>query len=136
MQTLDYFWNTCWSQMNNVKLIVCGSAASWMLEHLVHAKGGLHNRLTKTILLQPLTLSEAKEYCQQKKIKLNHKQITDLYMAMGGIPYYLNQINSSLSAAQNINDICFTKDGTLYNEFSSLFNALFDDAELSRMLIR
>lgn len=136
MQALDYFWNTRWSTWPQFKLIVCGSAASWMIDKLVHAKGGLHNRLTKTLLLQPLTLSETKKYCHHRKVKMNNQQITDLYMATGGIPYYLNQVEPGLSVAQNINLMCFQKDGILYNEFTSLFSALFDDAEISETLIR
>ena len=47
IQQIDHCWNSRWSQMKNLILIVCGSAASWMLEKLIHAKGGLHNRLTR-----------------------------------------------------------------------------------------
>jgi uncharacterized protein len=136
MQALDYFWNTRWSQWNHFKCIVCGSAASWMIEQLVHAKGGLHNRLTNTMLLRPLTLKESKEYCRSRKIKVNNKQLIDLYMAVGGIPYYLNHVDPALSVAQNINQMCFTKDGVLYHEFLSLFTALFETAEITETLIR
>lgn len=47
LQNLDYFWNTKWSRLKNIKLIVCGSAAAWMINNLLNAKGGLHNRTTK-----------------------------------------------------------------------------------------
>ena len=46
----------------NLKLIVCGSAASWMLDNLVYAKGGLHNRLTASFPIRPFTLQETEEY--------------------------------------------------------------------------
>lgn len=136
LQNLDYFWNTQWSKMPNFKLIVCGSAASWMLSKLVNAKGGLHNRLTKTILLEPFTLSETREYLRSKNIHLSEKQVLDIYMVFGGIPYYLNQLHRSKSISQNINDICFKKDGLLYSEFPRLFKSLFDAADLNLMIIR
>lgn len=136
IHALDYFWNTYWSRMPNVKIILCGSAASWMLEHLIHAKGGLHNRITRIIQLQPFTLQEVKEYLASRKIRLAEKHILDLYMVMGGIPYYLNYIEKGKSAEQNIQDICFTNNGVLLIEFERLFQSLFDSAEVNLRIIR
>ncbi len=130
LQNLDYFWNTTWSKMPQVKLVVCGSATSWMIDHLINAKGGLHNRLTKTILLEPFDLDNTKKFLSKRGIKLNNKQIIDIYMAMGGIPHYLKQIEKSKSATQNIQDICFKKDGLLYDEFPRLFRSLFQAADV------
>lgn len=135
LQNLDYFWNTQWSKMPNFKLIVCGSAASWMINKLINAKGGLYNRLTKTILLEPFTLTEAKKYLASNHIYLSEKQTLDVYMVFGGIPYYLNQLSRSKSIAQNINDICFRKDGLLFSEFPRLFKSLFDAADLNLMIV-
>ncbi len=136
IQALDYFWNTYWSRMRNVKIILCGSAASWMLEHLIQAKGGLHNRITRVIQLQPFTLREVKEYLAFRKIRLTEKHLLDLYMVMGGIPYYLNYIEKGKSAEQSIQDICFTNNGLLLTEFERLFQSLFDTAEVNLRIIR
>lgn len=129
IQSLDYYWNTEWSQLKNCKLIVCGSAASWMLNNLINAKGGLYNRITKSILLQPFSLEETKKFLEFKKIKLSQIQIVELYMIMGGIPFYLNQVEKSKSISENINELCFNKDGLLYGEFTRLFHSLFNAAE-------
>ncbi|MBT4880406.1 MAG: ATP-binding protein [Alphaproteobacteria bacterium] len=136
LQNLDYFWNTQWSKLPQVKLIVCGSAASWMISHLINAKGGLHNRVTKTLLLEPFNLSETKMFLEKKKIKLSKKQVLDLYMVMGGIPYYLNHLDPTKSISQNINDMCFKKDGVLYGEFHRLFRSLFEAAELNLQIVK
>jgi len=136
MQTLDYYWNTEWSHLPNVKLIVCGSAASWMLNNLINAKGGLYNRITRSILLEPFTLSETKEFLDQKGHKFSHKQTLDVYMVMGGVPYYLNHIVRSKSIAQNINELCFRKDGLLYSEFPRLFKSLFEDSALNLQIVK
>lgn len=136
LQNLDYFWNTQWSKHPQVKLIVCGSAASWMLSHLINAKGGLHNRVTQSLLLEPFTLTETKSFLDQKKIKLTERQVLDLYMVMGGVPHYLNQLDSTKSIAQNINDLCFKKEGLLYEEFSRLFRSLFEAAELNLHIVK
>lgn len=128
LQAMDYYWNRYWSKFPNLKLIVCGSAASWMLEKLINAKGGLYNRLSKTILLKPFSLKESKEFLASKGIHLTPKQVLDLYMVFGGIPYYLKQVEKGKSATQVINLVCFQKDGLLYSEFDRLFASLFEFA--------
>jgi AAA+ ATPase superfamily predicted ATPase len=136
IQELDHFWNSRWSRLPNLKLIVCGSAASWILENLIHAKGGLHNRITKTILLEPFSLHETKIYLKKRGIHLNDKQLLDIYMVMGGVPHYLRQIQKGKSATQNINELCFHKDGLLYTEFKKLFKSLYDDSDTHLSIIR
>jgi hypothetical protein len=136
MQHLDHIWNTEWSDLENLKLIVCGSAASWMLDHLIHSKGGLHNRITGRIHLEPFNLQETQRYLNYLNVSLNHQQILELYMVMGGIPHYLKAISKGLSAAQNINTICFTKDGLLLDEFQELYASLYKNSEIYIKLIR
>lgn len=136
MQTLDHVWNTEWSELPNVKLIVCGSAASWMLKHFIYTKGGLHNRITARINLRAFTLQEVKNYLIYRNIHLNNQQIVELYMATGGVPFYLNSVEKGLSAAQNINNLCFTKEGILFEEFNKLYQSLFDKSEMHIEIIR
>lgn len=136
IQSLDYYWNQYWSEMDNIKLIVCGSAASWMLDKIINDKGGLHNRVTQTILLEPLTLLETKRYLHSKNVSYLNKQILEVYLACGGIPYYLDHIDSKLSVPQNIDKLCFTAKGLLYKEFEQLFSSLFDQSEIYEEIIR
>lgn len=125
ISTLDYYWNKHWSLMRNVKLIVCGSAAAWMLEHLINAKGGLHNRITGRILLEPFTLQETKAFLKSRSIILNDRQILDLYMVFGGVPYYLKFIEKGQSAAETITALCFESGSPLSDEFPRLMRSLF-----------
>ena len=131
---LDWFWNS-WAVNKNIVLIVCGSATSWMIKKIVNNKGGLHNRLTKRIHLLPFTLKETSEFLAYRKIKLSNYQITQLYMAIGGIPHYLNEIQPAESAMQAINRICFQKDGLLANEFENLYRALFKNSEIHLKIV-
>ena len=136
LQALDYYWNRFWSSRRKLLLIVCGSAASWMLDHLINAKGGLHNRLTKTILLKPYNLKETQQFLKSRRIHLPVKQILDLYMVFGGIPYYLKQVEKGKSIQQIVNRTCFQKDGLLFDEFNRLFHSLFDRAEVHLSIIK
>jgi len=126
-EALGHWWNN-WASQQSIVLVICGSAASWMIKHIVNAKGGLHNRITKLITLTPFTLSETKAFLESKKMKLSDYQIIQIYMAVGGIPHYLEQIKKGKSAAQNIQSMCFAKNGVLRSEFDNLYSALFDNA--------
>jgi len=136
LTTLDYYWNQHWSRNNKIKLIICGSAASWIVDKIISNRGGLHNRITKQICLLPFNLSETRLFLQQKNIKLTNNQVVQIYMSMGGVPYYLNHIKKGLSAAQNIDLFAFTKDGLLAVEFENLFASLFDQYELCTQIIK
>lgn len=125
---LEHFWNAWASARKDILLVVCGSAAAWMIGHLINATGGLHNRVTHRIRLQPFTLHECELFFQARKTVFDRYQILLLYMVMGGIPFYLDQVDESLSAAQNINRLCFEKDGALRSEFHNLYRSLFNKA--------
>lgn len=125
LEELDYYWNRYWSEDKRIKLIICGSAASWIIDNILHDTGGLHNRVTLRLAIDPFTLLESKEYLNYRHIKYNNEQTLALYMCIGGIPFYLNFIEKGLSAIQNINNICFHKKGALYDEFNLLFASLF-----------
>lgn len=135
LRALGYFWNS-WADRKNITLIICGSAASWMIQKVVNHKGGLHNRITKRIFLKPFNLKETEAFLQKKQIFLDRYQILQIYMAIGGIPHYLNEIEQGMSATQNIDKICFSDTGLLRDEFSRLYPALFENAENHITIIR
>jgi hypothetical protein len=128
LKGLGWFWNS-WATKQPIVVVICGSAASWMIGKVINDRGGLHNRVTKLIYLYPFTLAETEAFLQARQIKLNRYQIVQIYMAMGGIPMYLDQLRPGLSAAQNIQNVCFESDGYLRYEFDRLFASLFDHAE-------
>lgn len=136
ISALDYYWNRFWVNNSRIKLIVCGSAASWVIENILNNKGGLHNRVTLRVPLEPFTLKEAEMYLKYRGITLNKAQILDLYMCIGGIPHYLKMLEKGLSVVQNINKMCFLKKGTLYDEFNNLFTSLFDHSESHEEIIK
>jgi hypothetical protein len=135
LNAFGFFWNS-WAVKNNVVVVICGSAASWMIQKVVHNKGGLYNRITKRIHLQPFSLYETELYLQKKGLNLNRYQIVELYMAMGGIAHYLKEIQKGESVAQNIDRICFSPGGPLYDEFGQLYPSLFDHSENHIAVVR
>lgn len=129
LETLDYYWNQHWSNHERLKLIICGSSASWIIKKIIRNRAGLHNRITRKIRLEPFSLAHTQQFLHARGIRLNQRHILTLYMVMGGIPYYLSQIPKGLSAAQIIELLAFRKDSFLLDEFDNLFPALFDNHE-------
>lgn len=135
LRGLSFFWNS-WAVDQNIVVAICGSAASWMIQKVVHHTGGLHNRITRNIYLKPFTLFETEAFLQHNKITLNRYQIVQLYMAIGGVPHYLEKVKNGKSTAQIIDNLCFSETGALKNEFSKLYPALFENAERHISIIR
>jgi uncharacterized protein len=129
LSALEYIWNQHLSRMDNVILVICGSAAAWMIKKVIHDKGGLHGRLSAQIALQPFHLNEIEKLLFSQNVNLNRKQILNLYMAFGGVAKYLTYIPPGLSSSQIINELCFSPTGSLFLELSHLYGSLFDNPE-------
>lgn len=127
LESIDYQWNRRLSQLRQVTLILCGSAASWMLRRIVHAKGGLHNRITRQLRLEPFTVAEANAYLRTRRIRLKPIELMELYMAIGGVPYYLSLVERGRSVPEIVGRLCFERGGQLQTEFDDVFASLFTD---------
>ncbi len=132
---LEHFWNSWASARKDIVLIVCGSAASWMINNLLRNRGGLHNRVTERIKLEPFNLAETKLFFKNKNINFDLYQIVLCYMVFGGIPYYLERISPGLSAMQNINKLCFERNAPFRMEYEDLYASLFKHAEKHQAII-
>ena len=121
----ENFWNGWASGQKNIKLIVCGSAASWITKKIFRNKGGLYNRTTRQIALKPFTLSECSEYYSSRGVVMNTQDLIESYMIFGGIPYYLRMIEKRYSLVLNVDRICFEKEAPLRYEFDRLMDTLF-----------
>ncbi|GHT22270.1 hypothetical protein FACS189430_03790 [Bacteroidia bacterium] len=129
LTALEHFWNGWACSKRDVMLIVCGSATSWIVKNLINNHGGLYDRITATIELLPFTLHETELFLKSKKIHWTHYQIAEIYMIMGGIPFYLDKLKQGKGVSQNIDNLLFSKNAELKKEFQNLFVSLFDHAE-------
>jgi len=117
LQIFAHFWNSWAAWTNDIILVIAGSSTSWIIKKVYNDRGGLHNRVTKRIWLKPFTLKQTEEFLESRNIKLSRYEITLLYMAMGGVPFYLNEIRPGESAAQTIQRLFFENDAPLRSEF-------------------
>ena len=129
ISAFEHFWNGWASARKDIVLIICGSATSWIINKVINDHGGLHNRVTKQIALQPFTLKACEMFAQSKGLEMSRYQLAECYMVFGGIPYYWSLLEKGLSLAQNIDKIIFAKNGKLSNEFNQLYASLFKSPE-------
>lgn len=135
LRSLDLFWNGWASEQDNLKLIVCGSATTWMTNKLLGDRGGLHNRVTRKLYLAPFSLGETEQFLRHKGVVWTRHQIAECYMAVGGTPYYLDMIDKSLGVPGNIDRLFFEDGAELAKEYEILFRSLFNDAVLYRRIV-
>ena len=129
------FWNNWGCHRDNLMVIVCGSATTWILDSLINNQGGLYDRVTYEIKLSPFNLSECEQFFKSEKIKLSRYDIVCAYMAVGGIPYYLQYFKRGLSLPQNVDRLFFSKDAKLKNEYSRLFGSIFNRPEMMKAIV-
>jgi hypothetical protein len=136
LQAFTQFWNSYCSKRNDILLVVCGSAASWIINKIVKNNGGLHNRLTQTIRLEAFTLAETKAFLTHYKVKLQNKDIALIYMCIGGVPYYLKQVLPGKGVPQILNDLFFGPNARLKDEFGNLYASLFKNHKLHETVVK
>lgn len=129
LSALEYFWNSFASARKDVLLIICGSATSWIINKVLKNHGGLHNRVTYRIHLQPFTLYECEQYAKYLGMRASHYDLIEYYMILGGVAFYWSRLDKGLSVAQNIDNMIFSETGFLHNEFNELYDSLFNEPE-------
>jgi hypothetical protein len=136
LSALEHFWNDWGSAHEDVVLIICGSAASWIVKKLLRNRGGLHNRITRRIRLEPFSLAECDDLLLDNDIDYNRQAVAESYMVFGGIPFYFSLFERGLSVAQNVDALCFTAGAALENEFEELYASLFRHSEKHVTVVR
>ena len=138
VSALEHFWNG-WATARNEKdivLIVCGSATSWLINKIVRNRGGLHNRLTMKIYVQPFTLQECQQYAEHLRLEFSKRDLLETYMIMGGVPYYWSFLRKGMSLAQNVDNLFFRRNAVLREEYDRLFASVFVNPEAVKSIVQ
>ena len=136
IKAFSYFWNTWASTRDGLKLIVCGSATSWMLDKIIGDKGGLYGRSSRSIYLAPFNLNETEQFLKREKgIVWNRYQILEAYMILGGIPYYMDMLEKDIPFSANIDNLFYREGAPLRTEYEFLFRSLFKNSTIYRQVV-
>lgn len=136
ISALEHFWNGFAAWTHDIILVTCGSAASWIVNNVINNKGGLHNRISRQIHLQPFDLSETEAFLRGKGFRWNKYDVAQCYMAMGGVPYYLDNIPTTVNSFPAAIDEMFFKDGgVLRDEYPHLYKSLFANSTVYENIV-
>jgi hypothetical protein len=122
---LTYFYNTFVSKTDNIILIVCGSAASYMIDHFVKDKGSQHRRLTHVLPMKSFEISTTKKMLEVIGCHYSLKTVIDLFMVFGGVAKYLSYLSRAKTPQQNVQDVVFSSTAMMNQEYEDLFKSLF-----------
>lgn len=136
MTAFEHFWNGWGAGQEQLMLIVCGSATSWIQDNLINSYGGLYDRVNAEIQLSPFSLNETEQMLKMQNVTLSRYDALQLYMATGGIPMYLSYVQPGFSLAQIIDMLFFNRKAKLKDEFERLFNSIFRSPEPHKAIIR
>lgn len=123
----ENFWNDYCTTRTDLVVVICGSAASYMVKKIIRNVKGLSKRITQTIKLLPFTLLETKQFLQYKGVRMEPYELLKLYMSIGGIAEYLEHVQPGESAVSTIDRLCFQTNAYLENEYNEVFQSLFEE---------
>lgn len=121
---LKIVWDLYFSKMPNLILILCGSVSSWIEKNIISSTA-FFGRISHKIHLRELSLIECSQLLQKIGFQGSAQEKFMILSLTGGIPWYLEQINSKFTALENIRRLCFTPEGLLVDEFKNIFHDLF-----------
>lgn len=135
LKAFEWFWNSWGATEDRLKLIVCGSATTWMTDKFISGKGGLYNRTTERIHLAPFTLHEAYMLLKNNGLDWEPGLVLEAYIYFGGVPLYLNMLKRTMSLDANVDNMFFRDDAPLKREYDFLMRSLFKNSDYYQRII-
>ncbi len=136
IQMFAHLWNDYLSKHTHFIVVICGSSTSWIAKNIINDRGGFHNRITHSIHLEPFTLAETKRFLLSRNVRYTEQAIIEVYMMLGGIPFYLEQIQPGESPTMAVQRLCFSQQGILKNEYNNLYKAIFDQPQSHEAIVK
>jgi hypothetical protein len=136
MAAFSDFWNSFASRHDDMAVIICGSATSWIIKNVFQNTGSMYNRVTRQIYLEPFALRDTEKMLEVLGIDWNRETVLLSYMVFGGLPYYLAMLDRRKSLDQNIDSLCLNERGRLRHESSLLMEATLSESSLPLEILR
>jgi hypothetical protein len=117
-------WDLYLKQNPELILILCGSVSPWIERNILSSTGFL-GRLSLVLHVEELSLKECSYLLSMMGSWASRYEKFKIFCVTGGIPRYLEEIQPSMTAEENIRRLCFQKSGILFREFKDIFSDLF-----------
>jgi len=122
---LKIVWDTQFKNFPHLIMVVCGSVSSWIEENILNSTGFM-GRVSLELTPSELPLKECNKFWRGRSLRVSSAEKLKILSITGGVPRYLEEINPARSAEENINRLCFMKEGVLFNEFDRIFSDVFN----------
>lgn len=127
LPAFENFWNDYCTTRSDLLVVVCGSAAAYMVKNIINNSAGLSKRVTQTSKLNPFSLGETRDFFRHKGIPMEEYEILKIYMVLGGVAEYLEHVKPGESAVTTIENLCFKPGAYLEDEYNQVFKSLFEE---------
>jgi AAA+ ATPase superfamily predicted ATPase len=117
-------WDGLFSRRDRTVVVLCGSVSSWIEENILNNTGFV-GRCSWQFHLGPLALSECRQFWGRSAARISTTEKLRFLSVTGGVPRYLEELDTKKTAEQNIARLCFHPSGMLFNEFDSIFSDIF-----------
>ncbi|MGV2432783.1 MAG UNVERIFIED_CONTAM: AAA family ATPase [Rickettsiaceae bacterium] len=119
---LKAWWD---KQKTHIMLVFCGSVSTWIEENILKSTA-FFGRINLTITLEPFSITESADFLRKIGISAQIYDTYKILSVLGGVPWYLEQLNPAISADENIKQLAFEKSALLVLEFDRIFHDLFN----------
>ena len=127
---LQNLWDECFKD-ENVMIVLCGSAMSFIEKELLAEKNPLYGRATGIYKMEAMNFYDAVQFFPD----YSDKDKIIAYSVLGGIPHYLKQFHADLSLEENIKKNILTKGCLLYSEVEFLLRQELRETPLYNSII-
>ena len=117
---LKIAWDNLFKKHSRLILVLCGSVSSWLRDNIIDNSAYLGRR-SLDLIVKELPLKDCVKFWGKAASRIDAREIIDVLSVTGGIPRYLEEINPSLSAADNIRRLCFLPNSVLRTDFDEMF---------------
>ena len=120
-EVLKSAWDDVLKKHPKLILVLCGSVSHWITRNII-GNSAYVGRRSLDMVVPELPLTECVKFWGEKADRIDVREIIDVLSVTGGIPRYLEEVNPSLSAVENIRRLCFAPQSLLRMEFDDMFN--------------
>ena len=129
--TLKIVWDKMFKKRDNLVLVLCGSASSWIADNILNGTG-FAGRDSLDLVVNELPLPVCRAFWGAAAERTSPSEMLDMLSVTGGVPKYLEEMSPSLSSDENIRQMCFTREGMLFRDFNQIFSQIFGKKSLAR----
>lgn len=122
---LKIAWDLHFSLNSKLVLVLCGSVSSWIEKNILSSTGYL-GRPSLHMTIDELPLKDCNEFWKAQSPHISAYEKLKLLAITGGVPRYLELINTKSTAEDNIKSLYFTKNSPLFDEFNHIFSDIYE----------